>query len=206
MGHSTIFDIIGSFGIGGLLFLMALRLNASAVESSSAYYSNFILQTNITTLISIIEEDFSKIAYCKTPMAINPASVAMRVTDSTRFRFLTDVDNNGTVDSIEYYTGATSELINTSNPNDRYLYRRVNTNSPQPINLGITQFKFNYRKSDDETLLQFPIADPTAVGVVELSIALESAEPMQQEYMNDTTQYQIFWKQIRLTSKNLRYR
>jgi len=206
VGSSTILDIIGSFVTFGVLFLMALRLNASTSESSSAYYENYLLQSNLTTIVTILEDDFSKIGYCADPSKINPASLAMRYADTSRIRFWTDIDNNGTVDSIEYYIGPLSELSDTPNPRDRYLYRKINNQDPYRIYVGLTQFRFQYRRPDDEQIIPFPITNPQTIGLIELSIALESASPRKQEYMQDSSQYQIFWKQIRLTSKNLKYR
>ncbi len=205
MGASTMLDMIGSFVVGGMLFLMALRLNASAVEESSVYNGNLILQQNMTTTVNLIETDFRKIGYCRNWRMIPDPSQSIRIADSNRLRFWTDLGNDGTLDSLTYYLGPASELNDTPNPRDRFLYRQEDANPPERMNLGITQFQLRYRDAED-SIIAFPVTDPREVNSLELSIAIESAAPMTQQYMNDTSQYQVFWRQIRLVTKNLRNR
>ncbi len=205
MGSSTILDIIGSFLVGGVLLLMGLQLNASANEVTLVYNGNAILQQNLTALVDILETDFRKIGYCKDWTKIADPSLSIRIADSNRIRFLTDINNDGTVDSITYYLGPTSELASTPNPNDRYLYRVVNNGAPFPMNLGVTQFSFLYFDALNDTI-PFPVADPRLVYFMQVSVAIQSAFPYKQEYMNDPSQYEVFWKQIRLVTQNLRNR
>lgn len=205
MGSSTMLDVVGSFFIGGILLIMALRLNASGMETSTVYNSNLILQQNLTTLVQMIEHDFRKIGYCRDWKKIPDPSKAIRIADSSRFRFWTDADNNGTVDSLTYFIGPTSELTDTPNPRDRYLYRQVNNGTPVPMNLGVTQFSLRYRDAEND-LLTFPVTDPRLVYFMEINVAVETAAPLEQEYLQDTTQYQVYWRQIRLLTKNLRNR
>ena len=44
MGASTIFDIVSATVVGSVLLLMALRLNAQAVETNAVYQNNLNLQ------------------------------------------------------------------------------------------------------------------------------------------------------------------
>lgn len=205
MGSSTMLDIIGSFAIGGVLLLMALRLNASANETTALYAGNAILQSNMTTFVEMLETDFRRIGYCRDWTKIPNPARAIRIADSSRLRFWTDVDNDGGLDSVTYTLGSTSELTDTPNPRDRYIYRQVNTQTPQRINLGITQFSLRYFDAENDPL-SFPVADPRLVYYMQISVAVESAVPYQQEYMNDPSQYDVFWKQIRLVTKNLKNR
>ena len=61
MGSSTWLDIIGSMTTFGLLLLIALRLNAGSNENTSAYYANYMLQTNMLTLTVMLETDLRDI-------------------------------------------------------------------------------------------------------------------------------------------------
>lgn len=205
MGSSSMMDIIGSMLVGGILFLMALRLNAGANETSAVYNSNYLLQSNMTTLVGIVEDDFRKIGYCKDWRKIPDPSKALRIADSTRLRFWTDIGNDGTLDSVTYYLGPTSELTDSPNPRDRYLYRQVNNNTPQSMNLGVTQFSLRYYDALN-TLIPFPVSDPRGIYFMEISMAVETAFPYKQEYVNDPSAYQAFFKQLRLVTKNLRNR
>jgi type II secretory pathway component PulJ len=205
MGSSTMLDMIGSFFMGGILLLMALRLNASGMETSRVYNQNLILQQNITTLVMMLEGDFRKIGYCKDWRKIPDPSKSIRIADSSRFRFWTDYDNNGTLDSITYYIGPTSQLLDTPNPRDRYLYRQLNNTAAQRMNLGVTQFSLRYRDAENDPIT-FPVADPRLVAYMEINVAVETQTPYEQDYMQDTTQYQVYWRQLRLLTKNLRNR
>jgi hypothetical protein len=205
MGSSTILDIVGSVAVAGFLLLMALRMNASANEASAVYMGSYVLQTNITALVDIIETDFRKIGYCKDWRKIANPTASIRIADSSRLRFWTDVDNDGSLDSITYYLGPTSELAATPNPADRYLYRQVNTQTPLRMSLGITRFALQYFDAEN-TSIPFPITDPRKVYFMQISVAVETPVPYTQEYMDDRSQYEVFWKQIRLVTKNLRNR
>ncbi len=198
-------DMIGSFVVAGILLLMGLQLNASANEVTLVYNGNALLQENLTTLVGILERDFRKIGYCKDWTKIADPSLSIRIADSNRIRFLTDVNNAGVLDSITYYLGPTSELASTPNPNDRYLYRVVDNGTPFPMNLGVTQFSFLYFDAQNDTI-PFPVSDPRLVYYMQVSVAIQSAFPYKQQYMNDPSQYEVFWKQIRLVTQNLRNR
>lgn len=205
MGSSTLLDIIGSFAIGGILLLMGLRLNASANETTAVYFGNYILQANITTAVDILENDFRKIGYCRDWRKIPDPTKSIRIADSTRIRFWADYDNDGTLDSITYYIGPTSDLSTTPNPRDRFLYRQINNQPAQAINLGVTQFTFRYFDAENDPIA-FPVTDPTKVYFMQLSLKIESAVPYQQEYANDPSQYEVYWKQLRLVTKNFKNR
>lgn len=205
MGTSTIMDMIGSFFVAGILLLMGLQLNASANETTLVYNGNAILQENLTTLVDILETDFRRIGYCKDWTKIPDPNLSIRIADSNRIRFWTDVNNDGTLDSITYYVGPTSELASTPNPGDRYLYRQVNTQPAFPMNLGVTEFSLKYFDAENDSI-PFPVSDPRLIYFMQISIAIQSSAPYKQEYMNDPSQYDVFWKQIRLVTQNLRNR
>ncbi len=211
MGSSSLLDIIGSFVVAGLLLVMGLRLDAQANEATLVYNGNAILQSNLTALVDMIETDFRKIGYCANWTKIADPTLSIRIADSNRIRFLTDLTSStypfgdGNLDSITYYVGPTSELASTPNPRDRYLYRQTNNSTPYPMNLGVTQFSFLYFDTGGDQL-SFPVSDPRLIYSMQVSIVIESAAPYQQQYMNDPSQYQVFWKQIRLVTQNLRNR
>ena len=205
MGANSMLDIVGSFIVGGIVFLMAMRLNAAAVETSTVYHGELKLQRNLTTLVAVMEHDFRKIGYCADHKKIPEPARANLLADSTSYKFLTDLDSNGSLDSVYYYVGGPSELTDTPNPRDRYLYRVVNDGTPEGWNLGVTRFRFRYFNALGDTLT-FPISEPREVYSMEISIAMETADPIDQEYTNDPSAYEVFWKQIRVASRNLRNR
>jgi len=123
MGFSTLLDILGSSIIGGMLLMILWRLNDAATQNTYNYGGEVIVQQNLVEVVSLLEHDFRKIGYCKDWTKIPDPSQAIISADSTSIKFLTDLDNDGQVDSLRYYLGPTSELTVTPNPRDRMLYR-----------------------------------------------------------------------------------
>ncbi len=215
MGASTIFDIVSATVVGSLLLLMALRLNAQAVETNAVYQNNLNLQQNIVALVDVVESDFRKIGYCRDYTRIQPPNSAIISADSNSIKFLTDIPSSpgdmgdGVVDTVYYYLGPTSELASTPNPDDRYLYRIVNGNTAKGWNLGVTQFSLKYYDALGDTI-PFPIPDPRLIYTMEINISLESPAPLTRiEYTTaaaDSADFRVYWRQIRLASRNLRNR
>ncbi len=204
MGFSTIMDIIGSFIIGGLLFLLLWKIDDASVANIFNNGEELILQQNLATTAMVLENDFRKIGYCSDWNKIPAPSKAILSADSTSIKFLTDVDDDGNVDTIHYYLGPTSELASTPNPRDRFLYRVVNNEIPRGVNLGVTQFKMIYFDPLGDTLF-CPIIHPTSISSIEINITVEnvvgyggsSHEEQKSKYSK------AFWRQIRLAARNL---
>jgi hypothetical protein len=205
VGSSSLLDIVGSFIFAGVLLLMGLNLNANANEVKAVYSGNYNLQANLTTVVELIEGDFRKIGYCRTWQKTADPSKSLRVADSTRIRFLCDYNNDGSLDSVTYWLGPKSELGDTPNPNDCYLYRQINTSTASKMNFGLTQFSFAYRDAEDSTIA-FPISNPRLAYYLTLTIAVSSPAPYEQEFLDDPSKYQVIWKQMRLITKNLKNR
>ncbi len=213
MGTSTIFDIITSTVIGALLLLMALRLNAQAVETNAIYQGNLNLQEGLVALVDIVEYDFRKIGYCKDFMKINPPNTAIVSADSNSIRFLTDIPSSpndmgdGVVDTIYYYLG--SALVNPNNPRERLLYRVVNGQTSTGWSLGVTQFALRYFDALGDTI-PFPVTNPKLIYTLEVNLSLESRAPLTAVQYHDSAatqeDFKVYWKQIRLASRNLRNR
>jgi len=213
MGTTTIFDIITSTVIGALLLLMALRLNAQAIETNALYQNNLNLQQGMVALVDIVESDFRKIGYCKDFTKISPPNIAIVAADSLSIKFLTDIPSSptdfgdGIVDTIWYYTGSTGS--NPNNPREKPLYRVINGNTAEGWNLGVTRFALRYYDALGDTL-PFPISDPKRIYTLEINISLESPAPLTQIQYHDSVSasedFKVYWKQIRLASRNLRNR
>lgn len=136
MGY--LLEITASTIVGGMLLLLILRMNASLLESATTLSFEKTVQSNVTSLVEDIDYDFRQIGY---KVAATPKIL---VADSNRISFLTDIDNDNTVDTVTYYMGSVDELQNTQNPKDRFLYRIVNNSPAFTTNLGVIDFQIWY--------------------------------------------------------------
>ncbi|MGE5437071.1 MAG: hypothetical protein ACM3O3_07570 [Syntrophothermus sp.] len=220
MGAAVIMDVIGSAVIGGLLLLILFRTNDNITMNTYNFSGEVTLQENLVATIEVLEFDFRKIGYCENPLALpDPETDAILYADTSEIIFLTDITGpdlapgDGTLDTLRYRLGPTSELTGTPNPNDRLLYREVNGEG-QGVNLGVTYFKIRYFRdsltsSGSTTLaeiLDLPkthtFGTPTGITAMQIDIKVENTAT----YGNpdDNPYRHAFWRQIRLSSRNLR--
>ncbi len=195
MGFSTLLDILGSIVVGGLLFMILMRVNDTATENTFFYGGELIVQSNLVATVSLLEHDFRKIGFCKDWNALPDPTQAIIAADSNNIIFLTDDDSDGVVDTMNYFCGPTSALLGTPNPRDRKLYRVVNGDSLS-ANLGITQFLLRYFDSFGAEI-SVPVSSPGAIHSMEINITVENTAAYNDNYSS------AFWRQIRLAARNL---
>jgi hypothetical protein len=199
MGFSTLLDILGSIIIGGLVLLILFRVNTSATSNLYTNTSEANVQSAMISVGQVLEEDFRKIGYCKDWTKIPDPTKAILFADTSSIKFLTDLNNDGNVDTLSYYLGPASELLNTPNPNDRLLYRVANSETPKSSNVGITEFKITYFDTFGN-ILSTPVTPPSQIQKMQIDIKVENTEPI------DSTYVVAFWRQLRLTARNLQNR
>jgi hypothetical protein len=214
MGSQVIIDLIGSMILFGWLLLTSLRVSTANAENMQTYGGELLVQENLVEVTKLLEYDFRKIGFCLEPNKIPDPTKSILLADSTRIKFLSDVDMTGTgpdgnIDSIYYYLGPTSELASTQNPRDRLLYRVINAQAAKGANLGVTQFKLAYFDSQGNTLA-LPITGMNLqkIQTIQISLILENvtaAELVETAPIN--MQFSsAFWQQMRLSSRNYRNR
>jgi hypothetical protein len=199
MGFSSLIDIIGSFIIGGILFMMLLRMNDAAVANAYKNGGQLIVQQNLVEIVELLEHDFRKIGFCEDWSKIPNPSASILSADSNSISFITDSEADGEIDTLKYFLGSADELYMTPNPNDKFLYRVENSNEPIGANLGLTEFNIKYYDTlGDE--LTFPITDPGEIHTLQIDLKVENTSGYDGEYTS------AFWRQIRLAARNLRNR
>lgn len=212
MGFSTLIDILGATIIGGLLLLILFRVNDTATQNTFVYTGELMVQQALVQTVNIIEHDFRKMGYCEIWENMpNPAN-AIIFADSNKISFLTDLPpdmlsvGDGVIDTLHYFIGPTSELALTDNPNDRLLYRVVNSEIPKSSNVGITNFKLTYFDSFNE-IIPTPILDAAtgSINTIQIDLEIQTIYAYHQLY-SDQLYNSVFWRQIRLAAKNLRNR
>ncbi|MFH1008459.1 MAG: hypothetical protein V1800_13315 [Candidatus Latescibacterota bacterium] len=163
----TNMDLIGSFIIGGTLILTILTLNATLADSSYQNTLDLIVQQNMTALGRIIQDDFSKMGFG----VFDPATVLL-LADSTHITFQTDLDQDGQADTLRYYISEPAAATSTLNPDDRLLYRVVNSEPVQGDSWGVTEFALRYLDIGG-----LETGDLGSVRAVEVSLMLKGADP-----------------------------
>ncbi len=206
MGFSSLIDIIGSMVIGGFLLLIILKMNDAAVQNVYVNASELVIQQNLLETVKLLEYDFKKIGYCAKWENLPDPSKAIIAAGPHSIKFITDLQNppafpagDGVIDTVYYYTGSTSELSSTPNPRDMMLYRVINGETPKGANLGVTQFDLIYFNALGDTLKP-PITVPSEIYTIQLSVTVENAQAYSEQYST------VFWRQLRLASRNLRNR
>jgi hypothetical protein len=92
-------------------------------------------------------------------------------------------------------------LSNTPNPRDRLLYRVVNNETPRSANVGLTEFKITYYNSLGDTIKTLPLTSNTGqIHTIQIDVETQNSEAM------DSTYVTSFWRQIKLSAKNLQNR
>ena len=185
-------DIVGSMVIGSVVVLILLVLNLNIISSSGENLNTNIAQRDLTTTVWVMEYDFYKMGY-----RVTGGKIA--IADSNELKFYTDLDNDGNQDSIHYFLGELSEYSSTSNPDDRPLYRRENSDNVATA-FSVVNFNLTYHDSIGNAIDYAALSSPTTRGIVRtinVRLAIESGEPIEGNY-------QISQWEKKITPKNLR--
>ena len=180
-------DIIGSFIFGSLLALNVMQLNANITEQSYKSSLTYIAQSSAVTIADIVEEDFQKMGY-------GVADTAITLADTSQIRFLVDLSADGSIDTLYYYLGSTSDAGSTPNPSDRVIYRVLNGGTPQGIRLGETVFRLSYFNAQGDSLV-LPVT-PGDIRQIRVDLTVESRFPYNENYAKAFMQLRIFPKNI----------
>jgi len=203
MGYSTILDILGSIIIGGIILMMLGNVNYSIFENTYDTGLKVSDQGRITNVAMIMENDIRKLGYCSDYTQSVDVKNCILLADTSKIKFLYDYDFNGTMDTFYYYMGPKSELLNTTNPDDCYLYKRINSQTPVKISDGVTKLEFNYYDATD-TKLAAPVSDRTLIRSIELGIVIEPGEPVKNPELWGGDPYPaINVRETRITARNL---
>ena len=210
MGFATLIDILGSSMIGGTILLILFRMNDSNVENHFINSGEYIVQSNLISVVELFEHDLRKIGYCKDWEKLPDPTVAIISATENSITFLTDeaaVDDpfgDGIVDTLKYWIGSPTDenVSGTPNPNDRMLYRQTNSKKPLSANLGLTQFELTYFDALGNAMNNLPSTPPLGIITMQIDITVENTA----SYGNGTDENvysSAFWRQIRLAAPSL---
>jgi type II secretory pathway component PulJ len=206
MGYTTLLDILGAFFIAGILLLSLQQIGNNTVINLQYYTKDYTMQRDLAQLISQIERDFKRIGYTTNSKLIKSTAEAITQANDTSITIVGDFDDSGTVQSIKYYIGPVSELSSTYNPNDRILYRKVGASAAQKINYNVTYFHLDYYDSFDKAITT-PVATSSTGSIATIQIYVRLQSPDVYKTSLDTGKYtDLYWRQMRVTAKNLKNR
>ena len=214
MGFSTLIDIAGSSAVGGLILLILFRMNDSSVESHYLNSGELIVQSNLVSIVTLLEHDLRKVGYCEDWEKIPDPAVAILSATNSSIKFLTDVAQSslnplgdGVVDTIKYWVGSNmdSEVLGTPNPNDVLLYRQINNQTPLSANLGVTQFSLEYFNANGNKITSIPSSPPLGIMTLQIDITVENVAAYGDDAEDDvySKDKSVFYRQVRLASPSL---
>jgi type II secretory pathway component PulJ len=175
---SSLLDIITATFIGAIVILMIIGIVFYIQNSSQEVNNANIAQMNLKEIAELLDYDLYKIGF-RVP------GNKIILADSTRLTFLSDIDNNGKIDTIRYFVGSPSDLSSTPNPNDRILYRLVNNEPQRGSNLGVVDFKFTYYDSTNTKINYSSLVTQTQrdrIKAIEYYVKVESLYPIEGYY------------------------
>ncbi len=209
MGNSTLLDIVAASIIGGLVLLGIISFNKSSSEKMSEFRGEVISQQNLVSLVELIEHDFARIGYCENVDSILAPEDMIIAADSTSITFWTDLPlsktnfrGDGIKDKLTYELGGL--VTETTNPNDRLLYRYKAGTVKDASNLGVTVFRLHYFDNLNNELTT-PI-NTKKINRIKIELKIEDLYGYDTENPNKTYSEKyptILWREIKVAVKNL---
>jgi len=203
---STIFDIILSILLGGILLLVVLSANDLTAETSYMLNGDLFVQQTLVSVVQIVEGEVRNMGYY-----VPDTTATVVMAKDTAIGFLEDMNLDGNIDTVRYFTGPVSELKSTQNDSDRFLYRQVNSGSKNAVGV-VTRFQLRYFTQGEADTLTQPIAavDLESIKIVEITLEVQNpyAEYRHQSQVKPGERNALYsssmWRQTRLASQNLR--
>lgn len=181
---NTMLDLLGATIIGGIIFLLIFNLNTYSSKNEYSSETDLSLQKNAKTLADIIENDLRKVGYHYDRNSIVTA-------EPQKFSFYSDIDSNGTIDSVTLTTSDSTLLSETPNPSDRIYYRIINGDTLKGASLGLTKLLFSYKNEFGNNTTA-----PDSIKYIEAQIWLASPAKIDSDYAK------TFWE-ITVNPRNL---
>ncbi|HKJ66603.1 MAG TPA: hypothetical protein VKA68_01500 [bacterium] len=128
--------IVGSFVTAGILIISLLSLRLSLYRNATQSALDLMCMMNVQAVSEIVEHDFTKIGYGASADIISAA-------DSNQVTFLSDINDDGTVNTVTWRYNRDVPIPSTPNPNDHQLRRTVD-GTVNDIQLTVTSFSLDY--------------------------------------------------------------
>jgi len=201
----SILDLLGSIFFGGAMLSIILGANDIASENQSVYNGDLLVQEMLVQTAYLVEGEFRNMG-----VGVPDNGQIVLAADTSAISFLYDTDRNGTPDTVVYTMGTTADMAGTQNPNDRPLFRRVNTGNRARVGV-VTTFRLRYLARTGEVLAT-PVAANRLSEVHSVEITMEVQNPyailrdagMVRPGERAAMYSSSLWQQTRLASQNFR--
>jgi hypothetical protein len=137
---NILLDILGSIVTGGMVLLIHFGLISKMNNVSTDLLLSNINASDAVEITKIIESDVYKIGYRDT------TSIVFELAQQCSVQFKAAINVDSLPKSIFYYTGTTSQMTSTKNPNDKPLYRQIIGQNPVMIGI-VRDFNLTYLDS-----------------------------------------------------------
>lgn len=179
MGYATILDIIGSVIMGGIVLTSLLNTNVNTVQNIYNYGGDVTVQKYLADVVDTIDSDFRKIGYSSILTTVLDPTKVIISADTSTIKFLSDVNNNGTIDTVYYYLGTTNGQSN------KVLYRITHDNVSNAVTVlfpGVTILYFAYYDSSGNKL-SCPVSSTVKIAKINISLQMQTAQPYNGAYV-----------------------
>jgi hypothetical protein len=183
----SMLKLLGTFFIAGLAILSINRFTGFLSQSSHEWLLSTINTVNVNSLTKNMEFDFNRMG-----LYVTYQDKALVEAQPQRITFYSDYDEDGTVDRIRYYLSDSTTATQTDNPNDRILYREINSETNPSAFGGVTNFNIRYFDwyGDETTVL-------SEIKTFEITLSIQSIYGYDEWFADN------FW-QARFSPPNLR--
>jgi hypothetical protein len=200
-----VLDYIAAAILGAALLFIIVSANETAAESNSVYHGDALVQEMLIQTAYLLEGELRNMG-----VGVAETDRVVLWADTSRIRFLYDMNRDGTPDTVEYSCGTPAEMADTQNELDRPLYRAINGGHPLVVG-SVTTFRLRYLTRMGE-LLATPVDASRLSEIYSVEITMEVQNP----YAMTRTKEQIasgernalysssLWQQTRLASQNTR--
>jgi len=202
---TAIIDLLCAMILGGVILATILSANDNAVENHYVVHGDMLVQELLLGTVPVIESEFRNMGF-----GTSEDQATVLQADSSSITFLTCQSYGGSIDTVRYSVGDTTELRATQNQKDRYLHRRVN--SSKATNVGVvTYFKLAYRNQVGEVLpTPVPLDRLSEVYTLEITMEVQNPYALYRKHSTPNSgepnalYSKSFWQETVLTSRNVR--
>jgi hypothetical protein len=200
-----VLDYIAAAILGAALLFIIINANDTAAESQSVYNGDALVQEMLVQTAYLLEGELRNMG-----VGVPENQKTILFADTSRIRFMYDINRDGTPDTIQYYEGTTAAMAGTQNELDRPLYRTVNGSNPLVVG-AVTVFRFRYLTRLGEALaMPVDAARLTEIHSVEITMEVQNPYAMmrsKEQVMGgerNALYSSSLWQQTRLASQNTR--